>query len=319
MRIHRSVSTRKQKKAFEKKPAAPTADMRPHRYITICGRKLSYDDESLITPCRRTLDYVDWTNEQAENLIEKYALVAQRYNRKWHDIWQREMKREIRLFRRAWRSQHGKCAITGIPLLGGPGLVGHGIGIDVIEPEVGIKKGNIRLVSIPMALSRLSLPNLTPKGFPDYGDLVMTKVLAKSLIPRLYASRVLQRGPLQYDLTPSHTIVEIKLSLQQPTATTERGYRNAKTIRAETILDVKLIDDHLYCKTLENTGFAKSGYMSRRSIIDIPKYAATTLDINLNDPIDPVAPIVPLAEASFLIYARHSILQMTADLLDFYA
>jgi hypothetical protein len=91
-----------------------------------------------------------WTLPEVHTLIDMWARISWGTGSKFH----KEMSRQARYFRSLWIKQRGRCAITGIPLEGAPGCRGRGIGIDIINQRFGIRKGNIRLVSAPVAFTR---------------------------------------------------------------------------------------------------------------------------------------------------------------------
>lgn len=95
-----------------------------------------------------------WTNQEAHTLIDMWAEIS------WgrHSDHHTAMSNLVRYFKKLWIKQRGKCAISGIQLHGAPGCFGRGIGIDIINYDFGIRKGNIRLVSAPIAITRLQHP-----------------------------------------------------------------------------------------------------------------------------------------------------------------
>lgn len=101
-------------------------------------------------PDIRHYDRTEWSLQEAYTLIDMWAEVSWGRGSKFH----KEMARRARYFRRLWNKQKGRCAVTGIDLYGAPGCGGRGIGIDIINYKFGIRKGNIRLVSAPIAYTR---------------------------------------------------------------------------------------------------------------------------------------------------------------------
>lgn len=101
-------------------------------------------------PDIRRCDRTEWTLQEAHTLIDMWAEISWGLGSALH----KEMSKRARYFRRLWDKQKGLCAVTGIELYGAPGCAGHGIGIDIINSKFGVQKGNIRLVSAPIAYTR---------------------------------------------------------------------------------------------------------------------------------------------------------------------
>lgn len=102
------------------------------------------------TPDIRHHDRTEWTLQEAHTLIDMWAEISWGRGSKLH----KAMGRRGRYFRRLWNKQKGRCAVTGIELYGAPGCGGRGIGIDIINYKFGIQKGNVQLVSAPIAYTR---------------------------------------------------------------------------------------------------------------------------------------------------------------------
>lgn len=123
-------------------------------------------------PDIRHHDRSEWTLQEAHTLIDMWAEVSWGLGSSFHS----QMSQKARYFRRLWKKQEGRCAITGIELHGAPGCGGRGIGIDIINYDFGIRKGNLRLVSAPLAITRLTLPDcrtqqiaqITPKNYKEW-------------------------------------------------------------------------------------------------------------------------------------------------------
>ena len=95
-----------------------------------------------------------WSTQEAHTLIDMWAEIS------WgrHSDHHKNMSKLVRYFKKLWIKQRGNCAITNLPLHGAPGCLGHGIGIDIINHDFGIRKGNVRLVSAPIAATRYYYP-----------------------------------------------------------------------------------------------------------------------------------------------------------------
>lgn len=95
-----------------------------------------------------------WTRQEAHSLIDMYAQIA------WakKPEYRKEMAKLAGHFINLFDRQEGLCAITKLPLLGAPGMLYYGIGIDLLQKKRGPVKGNIRLVSCPLALTRYRWP-----------------------------------------------------------------------------------------------------------------------------------------------------------------
>lgn len=96
----------------------------------------------------------NWSRQEAHTLIEMYANIA------WKDKpeFKSRMNKLAGHFLNLWERNGGLCAITKIPLLGAPGMLSYGIGIDLLQKKRGPVKGNIRLVSCPLAVTRYKYP-----------------------------------------------------------------------------------------------------------------------------------------------------------------
>jgi hypothetical protein len=166
--MRRSKSKRESKKPKTKwKP-----DRRPHLGIYIPRKGWVSNEELKPTkeekklpdaywyPGRDTNPPGAWSKQDAQSLIDMYAAVCWGTNSNTHN----EMTGNVTHFRSLYKKQKGKCAITGTPIYGGPGLHEHGIGIDLLVPKRGARRGNIRLISAPLAITRF-----LHQSYPDYG------------------------------------------------------------------------------------------------------------------------------------------------------
>lgn len=151
---------REKKKKRQNKPE----DHRPHVAVRMPLRgwirredlaKESDSDLDFYIPNLKYINDKDrpkWTRDEAQTLIDMYAKIA--WPQKRFPEFHREMGKLGGHFLTIWRKQKGLCAMSKLPLLGGPGMAGYGIGIDLIKPKNGPTKGNIRLLSCILAVSR---------------------------------------------------------------------------------------------------------------------------------------------------------------------
>lgn len=137
-----------------KKPKTATKpDRRPHISIhTPYGIDEQYDFSFTFPNGKGYREHpIKWTKPEIFHLIDKWASISWGSGSLEHTKVNELAGHILTLYER----QKGLCAVTGVPLFGGPGLRECGIGIDIINWAVGVKRGNIRLVSAPFALSRL--------------------------------------------------------------------------------------------------------------------------------------------------------------------
>lgn len=97
----------------------------------------------------------EWGRNEVHQLFEIYSDVSWgRKSQKYRDLVKLDTH-----FMKLWKAQKGCCAMSGAPLLGAAGIGGQGIGIDIINHSMPIRKGNIRIVSAPLALTRYRCEN----------------------------------------------------------------------------------------------------------------------------------------------------------------
>jgi hypothetical protein len=152
-----------------------------------------------------------WTKPEIYALIDHWAEIAWGTGSDTH----KKMSKLAGYFGKLWIRQGGRCAITGIKLFGAPGLLGRGIGIDIINHDFGIRKGNLRLVSAPLAKTRWYL-------YPN-----RTQTVA-DLDPKRYAKwpifwAVLKH--IQWELKRKQTFKNLPVNIQFPTQDGRAGPR----------------------------------------------------------------------------------------------
>jgi hypothetical protein len=123
-----------------------------------------------------------WDRQEAHTLIDEYARIT--WGRK--SEYRSAMGKLVGHFLQLWDKQEGLCAITKIPLLGGPGMNGYGVGIDLLRKKQGPRKGNIRLVSCPLAVHRYRYPTLGTQRIElpikkDFGNFDISYSIAHHL------------------------------------------------------------------------------------------------------------------------------------------
>lgn len=117
------------------------------RRLFMVNRQRFLEDFDTIRPAQLHT----WTKGEAKTLIMQYGRLA------WNGYKTSQMLKHVDYFRKLWNQQEGLCAITGLPLFGGPELLGYGIGIDIIRPKFGFVISNLRLTSFVVAMARCVL------------------------------------------------------------------------------------------------------------------------------------------------------------------
>lgn len=159
MKCNKGFPYKEKKKA--KKRTRPVVDRRPHlatlRPLAGWFNKptIECDDDGFCTPNPKYLN-ANWlpgtslSRQDACALIDAYANIA------WKDKpgYRMAMFDLVGHFMNLYERQDGRCAISNIPLIGTPGMKFHGVGIDLLRKKCGPVKGNIRLVSCPIAVMR---------------------------------------------------------------------------------------------------------------------------------------------------------------------
>lgn len=205
----------------------------------------------------------EWTRQEAHTLIDMWAEVSWGLDSERH----RAMSRQAGYFNKLWRKQKGMCALTGIPLYGAPGCRQHGIGIDIINFDFGIQKGNIRLVSAPMAITRLQHPDwrtqqvasLNPK---DYEDWPVFWAVLKHIHWWLVREQPFKNKPVQIsfpvptlsnqDDNPPKPWIEFKWLVKYPSNDTREAWDLMKLHNScLTFCSVMFKDDYLYFYVLK--------------------------------------------------------------------
>jgi len=208
MKIHKGFPYREKKK----KRTREVEDLRPHLFVEIPYRgtvrrsQIEKEIDSKSTErnfCVPNLQYIEdhgreeWDKNDAHTLIDLYAMVAWNKSKGFHA----KMSRLVTHFQSLWRRQKGKCAVTDLPLIGGPGLGCYGIGIDVLRRKQGPSKGNIRLVSFPIAIARtfsmrrsqeLEMPK---KGY--YKNQPIAHIIAHNMFWKLKKEQPFKNLPVQ--------------------------------------------------------------------------------------------------------------------------
>lgn len=148
-------------------------------------------------PGRDTNQPSAWSKQDAQSLIDMYAATVWGTNSTNHN----EMSGNVTHFRNLYRKQKGRCIISEVPIYGGPGLVEHGIGIDLLIPKRGARRGNVRLVSAPLAATRF-----LHQSYPDYGKLKyyyesypITWVIFKRLQQAIIKNRCFKYWPITFN------------------------------------------------------------------------------------------------------------------------
>ncbi len=166
-----------------------------------------------------------WSRQDAQVIIDSYADLA------WpgHLELRRNMLKLTGYFIRLWEKQCGRCALTGLSLYGAVGLGYYGIGIDLLRKGVGVTKGNIRLVSCPLAYSRyynaldqkIFLPDQTISD--DFGSVDVAHALARSLYRKITDEMTFKHMPITVTMPQDlkraferGTFVEFAWNLQLP-------------------------------------------------------------------------------------------------------
>jgi hypothetical protein len=101
----------------------------------------------------------NWTKKEAHALIDMWAFVCWGVGSNFH----KSMSHQVGLIPQLWNKQRGRCAVSGLELGGGPADGRRAIGIDIIKKKMGIRKGNIRLVCGPLAVTRWIDPGMQTK------------------------------------------------------------------------------------------------------------------------------------------------------------
>lgn len=91
-----------------------------------------------------------WSRPELHNAIAQYAQHA------WVDRPQYEpaAQKMVGYLQQLLRKNKFCCPITGVKLFGDTNFLSHGLGLDLITYRYGVVKGNIRLISSPLALIR---------------------------------------------------------------------------------------------------------------------------------------------------------------------
>jgi len=133
-----------------------------------------------------------WSHQDILILIDFYASISWGIGSNRHQ----DMLGHWREFKRAYIRQEGKCAITQLPIFGGPSLGPNGIGIDFISYKRGAKK-NVRLTTPTIALTRYRRPVVREPnyGFPfeerDFEGQPITYIIFKT-----FQREIIKQNPL---------------------------------------------------------------------------------------------------------------------------
>lgn len=151
-------------------------DNRPHvkqrRVYPTRTLEEKLEEQDFALPDIRFNEDQEWSRHEACILIDKWAEISWGKSSNHH----KAMLKLSGHFLKLWRKQNGRCAVTGLSLYGSPGCGARGIGIDIINTNFGVRKGNIRLVSAPIAITRLFYPDwrtqqvetINPKHYEKY-------------------------------------------------------------------------------------------------------------------------------------------------------
>jgi ligand-binding SRPBCC domain-containing protein len=262
----------------------------------------------------------EWTKDEIKQLITDYGLLA----------WPADMRTEavniVGLVQNLWQKQNGLCAVSDLPLTGPPGHLGSGIGINLLNWKFGLRKGNLRLVSCPFAITRLDFdePIVDKLNDNQYKNLPISFAIFKHLQWAFEDCREFRHLPISirfeepswkhqhkaYNDTQRSCL--INLHIKQPTSPTISGYRKSEFLKTE-IQHIVIKDDTI-------TYIQKKHYVPGWNNLTRPyrhKYHSNILNqeitIKLHDPDDFIPRIVETTVNNLFLRLRSTLQQITND------
>lgn len=291
---------RERKKEKSKLPQ----DKRPH---VVCGTGIPYKttvaetERRFYVPRKKaTKDLYIWTKSECFTLIDMWAEISwiPAHKPKFHT----DMAKLAMYFQKLWRKQHGKCAISNIDLAGAPSCRSKGIGIDIINYDRGVEKGNIRLVSAPIAMTRLididlRTQSMAPMLMDAYDEWSIYAAIMKH-IQFAFKKRPFRWLPVMIQFkTPAQvenknkSWIEFVSTIRYPSDNTIDGWMACSETDQFTFFSVQFHDGDLVCVDKANWDFNYKVMMQAGTILK---------RLPLCDPsIDLVHEVVKLAKSQF--------------------
>lgn len=285
-------------------------------------------EEKLLTDQPQLGNRSEWTKEEFRCLISEYGLVSG-----WHNKTRTEAADALSLIKFVWRKQNGLCAVSDLPLLGPPGCLGSGVGIDLLERRFGFRKGNVRLVSCPFAITRLEwhepiinilndehYQNLPISfaifkhlqwAFEDCKDLKHLPIDIRFLEPDWVRERGYPHGRVSY--SDAKRVCEVRLHLKHPARPTVSGYQRSELVKT-TVQKIHIQDDTL---TYDQTHHcvASGGGLVRRPYEHgyHSNLSYNKITIKLHDPDDFIPRIVETTVTNTFLHIRKELQGITNE------